>query len=82
MKKSYWEGNWFNTTFNFTKLFLIHHLLKNLKKFIFVPFIKKYIFNYKKFYWIPMKILTEMVIFENSHKNFIYNFGLNIKIFK
>ena len=49
LEKSCWEGNWFNITFNFTKLILIHYLLKNLKIFLFVPFIKKYIFNYKKF---------------------------------
>ena len=41
--------NWFNITFNFTKLILILHLLKNFKKFLIVPFIKKYIFNYYKF---------------------------------
>ena len=29
-----------------------------------------------------MKNLTEIVIFKNIHKNFIYNLGLNTKIFK
>jgi len=47
----------------------LFHLLKNISS------------NIKNFYKIPMKKLTEIVIFKNNHKNFIDNFGLYTKIF-